>query len=248
MDRLQASALKVNSSALSRALLVVVAVLLVAHLAGQYCKYELGHERLFGLVPFFNMDHEHNVPAFFSMLLLLFAALLLAVVALVNRARAGSYNSRWWMLALGFLYMSFDEAFSLHERLIEPMRSVLVETGLVATVDGAPVFGVLYYAWVVVALAGIAVLAPYFLMFLLHLRAPVRLHLLAAAALYLGGAIGFELFSGRYAERHGRESFAYALFVAGEETLEMVGVIVLIRGILRHCAETYGEVRLAFGK
>lgn len=46
----------------TRWLSLVVACLVLASLAGQFSKYVLGHDRLLGLVPLFDLDREGNVP------------------------------------------------------------------------------------------------------------------------------------------------------------------------------------------
>jgi len=128
--------------------------------------------------------------------------------------------------------MSFDEASSVHERLMATLRDVLADAHLVERVDGEVVFGVLYYAWVVVGVPIVLVLGG----FLRDLPRPAGQHFVLAAAVYLSGAIGCELLGGRQAEQHGRENWTYTLISTGEETLEMLGIIIFIWAPLRYCA------------
>lgn len=61
--------------------------LAVAGVAGQFSKYVLGYNRVFGLVRLFDLDAEGNVPTWYSALLLFLAAALLGVIAYAKRAR-----------------------------------------------------------------------------------------------------------------------------------------------------------------
>jgi hypothetical protein len=67
-----------------------------------------------------------------------------------------------------------------------------------------------------------------------------------AAILYIGGAIGVELFEGRYAELHGTSNLTYNMFITVEESLELGGVILFIWGLLVYIADNHKEVRLRF--
>jgi hypothetical protein len=180
---------------------------------------------------------EHNLPTYFSVLLILFLTLLLAVIATLNLKHRMPHASKWVILSFGFLCMAFDEAFQVHERLNIP----------VGTLFGAGSLGVLYFPWVVPGIALVVVLGLFFLRFLLHLPVPTRFRFLMAAALYVGGAIGVELIGGRHAELHGYENWAYSLIATLEESLEMAGLIVFIWALLSYCAGNFKERPFRFG-
>lgn len=225
-----------DTRAIVRILAVVALVLVLASIAGQLSKYLLGHDQVKGLVPLFYLDKERNVPTYFSVLLLLFAALLLAVIALVVGKQRAPYVSKWGILSLTFLFLAFDEAFQVHERLIVPFRGLL----------GGSDLGIFYYAWVVPGIAFVAVLGVFFSRFVLALPAATRFRFVLAGALYVGGALGVEFVGGWYAETHSTQTFAYSMIATTEESLEMAGLIVFIWALLQHCAEHFGEVRLRF--
>ena len=77
------------------------------------------------MVKLFYVDLELNVPTFFSMLLLLAAAFLLAVIYLLARQREDVQQMKWAVLSVGFFYMAFDEILAIHDRLVEPMQALL---------------------------------------------------------------------------------------------------------------------------
>ena len=224
--------ISLNPSSIARILGAVAFFLVLASVAGQLTVYLTGHEQVYGLVRLFNVDTELNLPAFFSTFILVFAALLLAVITVLEKKRMAAHISHWAVLTFGFLLMAVDEAVSLHEMLVEPTRKLLGDDNL----------GAFYFAWVIPGIVIVLVLALYFLKFLLHLPAKTRFTFLLAAIIYLGGAIGLELIGGRYAELHGAHNLTYNMFATIEESLEMAGVIIFIRALLIYIASNFKEV------
>jgi hypothetical protein len=211
-------------------------LLLVFSTIGQIVKYGFGHDRVFGLVNFVFVDKEFNLPTFFAVLIILFSAMLLAIIAAIDITRQGPYRLQWTVLSLGFLYLAFDEAFSMHERLISPIQSLFGDAEL----------GFFYFAWVIPGIIIVIGLALYFRKFLLGLPGDTRRRFIIAAGLYLGGAIGIELIGGRYAELNPARDFTYSMIVTLEEGLEMSGIILFIWSLLKHCSDHYSEVSFTF--
>ncbi|GAA3952594.1 hypothetical protein [Allohahella marinimesophila] len=225
-----------DASAIGRILGVIALLLILASLGGQLSKYLLGHDHLKGFVPLFSVDGERNVPTFFSVLLLLLNSSLLAVIASLNMRQKAPHSSKWVILSLGFLFMAFDEGFSMHEKLITPFRSLMGDQEL----------GIFYFAWVIPAIALVLILGLFFLKFLMYLHVRTRLRFVIAGAAYLGGAIGVELIGGGYAELYGYSSLTYSMIVTAEEGLELTGLILFIRALVNYLAEHYRELRVAF--
>jgi hypothetical protein len=73
-----------------------------------------------------------------------------------------------------------------------------------------------------------------------------RREFLTAGALFVGGAVGLELLAGRYSEIHGVDNFIYSLHVTLEEGLEMLGVWVFIRALVRYIHATHPAVGHTF--
>lgn len=225
-----------NPLAVARALGVVAFLLVLASIGGQLFKYLTGHDYVYGLVPLFDVDAEKNIPTFFSVLLLSFAALLLLVISVLEKKQKARDVSRWAILSSGFLLMGVDEGWSFHERLSMPVRGFLG--------DGNA--GIFYDAWVIPGIAIVLALALFFLRFLLRLPVKTRSTFLVAATLFIGGAVGFELIGGRYTELHGQENLTYVMMATVEESLEMAGIIVFIYALLEYIAGQYKEVRFRF--
>jgi hypothetical protein len=215
----------------------IAAGLVAASVAGQLSTFLLNHNHVKGLVPLFDLSREQNIPTFFSAVLLLLTVATLGVIAALARHRPSGDAFMWAILAGGFLFLAYDEAFQVHERLIVPFQQLL----------GDQHRGMLFFAWVVPGMAGVALCAAFFFRFWLRQSPRTRVLFLVAAALYLGGAIGAELASGHHVVQAGSDNLKFNLLSALEESLEMSGIILFIYTLLRHIGDTYGEVRLSVG-
>jgi hypothetical protein len=228
-----------NPQSIARVLATIAFVLVLASIGGQLTVYMTAeespdHELIVKLARRVYVDAEQNIPNFFSTMLLAFSAVLLSVIALLKRKEKDSQAKYWTVLSVGFLCMAADEAASIHEMLIMPMRSLM----------GGHNLGIFYWAWVIPGIGLVLVLGVFFLKFLVRLNAKTRRNFLTAAALYLGGAIGFEMIGGWYGESHGIYNLPYSMISTVEESLEMAGAIVFIRALLVYIAETYKEVQI----
>jgi hypothetical protein len=163
----------------------------------------------------FNVDDEPTVPTWYSSAALLFAALLLFVIAGARR-RQGAWDARhWYGLAAGFAFLSLDEIAALHE-----MVNTFVD--IEWTIPGA-----------VVALIVAIVYAP----FVWRLPARFRSRFVVAGAVYLGGALVVEYLTGPQYFPYDIDSLPYAFMSALEEGLEMAGVVLFIGALLRYMEE-----------
>lgn len=198
----------------------IVGLLILADILTLSADHLTGHSSVIihKLVKLFDMGLEVNVPTFFSVLYLSLASLMLGLVTTITWKQKGRHLLEWSILTLGFLFLAFDEMASVHERLIEPTRSLL----------GIESHGLLYYAWVVPAFAGVALVGMGFLRFLIDLPARTRWAFMIGGAMFLGGAVGFELLEGMY----GPGNLTYNTLVLVEESLEMGGIIVFICALL----------------
>ena len=209
-----------------RVLGTVALVLVLFSIGGQFSTYVSVDSLLAGIAPVFYVDVEQNIPTYFTVLLLLIAASLLAVIAMRNWKHRMSHVPEWVVLSLGFLFMALDEAFQFHERLNIPIGTLLGEGDL----------GVFYYPWVIPGIALVFVLGLYFLRYLRRLPATFRFRFLMAAILYIGGAIGVELVGSHHAGLHGTENWTYSMIATLEESLEISGLIVFIWALLNYFA------------
>ena len=218
-----------NPTLVARVLGAVALALVLASLGLQLMVSLTGHAEALRLLPLFSLDAEKNVPSYFSAFLLLCSAILLAVITVREKRRAGTLTLYWAILSLGFLLMAVDEALSFHERLVQPLRDLF----------GTALPSAFHFAWVIPGIAVVLLLAVFFTRFLMRIPTKTRNTFLLAGALYLGGAIGFEMIGGNYVASYGVRDLPYYLIATIEETLEMAGVIVFIWALLTYIAEEY---------
>jgi hypothetical protein len=178
----------------------------------------------------FNLDVERNIPTLYSCLALLFSSLLLGAIAYAKNLDSDRYKNHWKILSFIFLYLSLDEAGQLHEKLINPMRSLLNATGF------------LYFTWIVPIGFLVAIFLLSYSKFLLHLPVSTKKLFVAAAALYLGGAIGVEMLGGYLASTTGQENVSYVIGTTLEELLEMLGIVVFIHALISYIKIYLGGV------
>ncbi|MGI9175402.1 MAG: hypothetical protein ACR2GR_08820 [Rhodothermales bacterium] len=136
-------------------------------------------------------------------------------------------------MAFVFFFLSIDEAARLHEFVYQVI--------LHAWGRGS---GVFYHIWVVPFLAAALLLGVMYVRFLLHLPARYRRLFIAAALIYVGGAIGFEMVEGVVMGEQGKNNLTYNLFIVVEEAMEMGGVLVFIYALLHYIGTYLTDVRL----
>ena len=85
----------------------------------------LGRPFMFGLMPVFDLDREATIPAGYTALLLLSSAILLILVARIERLQGDQRWFYWAILSLGFVYLAADELVAIHERFNRPLRYLL---------------------------------------------------------------------------------------------------------------------------
>lgn len=211
-----------------RTLVACTILLILAGLAGQVSAWFLGHDNLLGFVPKFDVDRENNVPTWFSTICLFLCALALSVIALLEWRRRMPLARYWFALSGIFALLSLDEAASFHEMLIQPVQSLL-HTG-----------GVFLSAWVVPGGLFVIGFVLLFSDFLRRLPPETRRDFLIAGAVYVSGALGMEMIGGNYLSIHQRRDFAFSIMTIVEESLEMFGAILFLRGLLRHLEKHVG--------
>jgi hypothetical protein len=184
-----------------------------------------------GLVPpelfrFVDMSEEANLPTWFSALLWQIAALLAFLIARLHRAGGWPHRSYWIGMVPLFLFLSLDEAAKVHETIGDIIGARIGEYSLRKYT----------YSWVIFGLAFVAAVGLVYVRLLLRLRRGLAGLLVLSAAVFLLGAVAIESISasvhkGSVAGFPPGLSFSRA--VALEETLEMLGAILLIHVLLR---------------
>lgn len=218
-------------------LISILAVLVGLSIWGQRIKY-FGiadirgpwHEFLIDLLmQSFYLDSEGNIPTYYNVVLLIIPAALLFAIGASKFFLQDKFRYHWYALAFIFLFLSIDEASSLHERLIKPMREYS---------DAGRLF---YFAWIVPGIVAVLLFGLTFLMFFLHLDKKFKILFFISLAVYIGGVIGGEIVSGYYAANLGLKNFTYAVVASLEESVEMVGASMIIYSLLVYIKDNLAD-------
>lgn len=216
----------VDHRALVRVLFIATGGMTAAGIVYMIATYGLGFDGAMLILRLIGMEGEQTILAWFSSGLIALASLLAA--ANYRLSRQNGWRWHWLALSIGLLLMSIDEAVSVHEFL-----GAIFLPGIVFT-------GFFSFSWTVIALPVVAVIALLFMPFIQHQPSPTRIRLIVAGAAYLTGALGFELLGGSLSESS--TSIAYLACVVCEESLEMIGMVLLVRAlVLRVIATSPGR-------
>ena len=193
--------------------------LLVAHLitiATPYLLEGFEHGLVRVLFSLFFLDGEGNLPAIFSTWLFLINALIFLVVWKAS-GLAGDSRKIWLFLSSVFVFLALDESISIHERLINPLRQALGATGI------------FYYTWIIPYGIGVVLLSIFAIPVFWRMQKRIRFWFGLSAATFLFATIGLEMISGEYlVMMNEQKDIVWILMITLEETLEMVGLIILV--------------------
>lgn len=180
------------------------------------------------------LDHETNLPSWYSTVLLLAASALLAIQYQFARARGDRKPGSWLALSLVMLYLSIDEGSQAHERFGDFLKTYIPTTDL------------LYFTWVIVGGPLIVLAAIGFIPFLFRLPRSTALLFVASGLIFVAGGFGFELIGGRMVTYTGWGSPYYMVAALFEEILELIGMTLFVTSLLRHLARDGTAITLRF--
>jgi spermidine synthase len=171
----------------------------------------------------FSVNLEQSIPTWYSTILLLLAVAILAVIAAAKWRGIDSYRWQWIGLTLIFLYLSMDEAVSIHEFASNPLNITFKTSGY------------LYFGWQIVAVPIVLIFALLYLRFLFHLPAYTRYGFILSGVIYVSGAIFIEgLSANQLFLDNDVFTYRYMVIATVEETSEMLGVVLFIYSLLSY--------------
>ena len=206
---------------LTAILFLVTVALTSASLGLNFVRMYTGHETIMGLMNLFELDNESNLPAIFSFCLMAISFLLLCMITAFNK-RCGLPYLAWFWLAFIFGYLALDEGAMIHEMAQEWIRPFIPKTDA------------LIHVWVVPYSLLFIIVAFAFLRCWLRLEPGARWAMAMAGAIYVCGAVGFEMLGAlNYAKYGDNRGLEYTLLSNMEEFLEMTGIVIFIYALLR---------------
>lgn len=217
----------------TRVLAAAVAVLALLNVLALALRYGVAGGTSWSWLELLDLNRESSLGTWVAGTLLTVLALVCLACGLQERRRGGRWERNWALLAVAFAYVSIDEVLAVHERVAPPVREAL-------DLDGA-----LYFAWTLPALVLVAVFGLVQLGFLTALPRTTRTRLLAAAGLFLTGAVGLELVESAVFTAAGNEfTLTFDGLSAVEEVLELSAVVLALRALLLHVVDRQTAVVL----
>lgn len=196
-------------------LVCFILVLLFFNIAALISRIYFNHNHVYGLVPLFVFDGERNIPTLYSSVALLCSSALLSIIAMAHKSRGSAYLA-WLGLAMVFLFLAIDETAGIHEKLARPVSKSLTGSET------------MFHAWVIPYGAAVSFLAVVYVKFMLALPRDIMFLFIASGAIFIAGAIGFELLG------VDSNDLMYAIFSTCEEFFEMLGIVVFIYTLLTY--------------
>lgn len=208
-------------------LFVMAGLLLFANTLAIFLSTILESKSMFSfyLTKYFHFNGENNFPSLFSTLLLLLGSGFLALIFLGEKGAAKG-RKHWLLLSMIFIFLAIDENIQVHEKVSDFVRPLLPSDGN----------GFFHWAWVIPYFIFFVVVSVYFLPFVKNLNPKLRKLFFVSGSLFVGGALGLELFEGYFFKLYGIDHLYNQLLYSAEEFLEMSGVILLLYALMDYMA------------
>lgn len=218
--------LQVDPKKTAKIMFSIIAILLFLHSLYVFTLLVYGY-KLRHIFQFFDLNSEGNLPTMYQVGALIISALLLTVVGYVKKTQKDKYTIHWFGLGAIFFFLAYDEASKMHERLNVITRAYLPESSM----------DFLYFAWVIPYAVLALTIAFIYLKFLLNLPKRTALLFIFSGAVFVTGALGFEMLTSYYRG----VGFTIQLVLTIEETLEMTGIVFFIYSILDYIKINFGS-------
>ena len=215
-------------------MLSIITLLTIMHIGQLVIYFQVGDPETFDFIKMIDFDYEANFPSFYSSSALLFCAALLWLIGLHKLRTIEQFRYHWIGLAAIFTFLAMDEAIALHEDLGDFVEALQL-------FDAS---GFLYFAWVAPYGILLILFAATYLKFVFTLPRQTMVTFICAGTLFIGGAVGIEIFSAREADANGTETILYSILYTVEEVFEMVGIAIFCFGILRYIETDQGHVKI----
>lgn len=223
MDKLTLPVCYLFPQKVTKVLSVVIAILLFFNLLEKKVIRLLNGLTHLHLTPhYFALEQEGTFISLYSGLTLGFCALLLTLIANINKTIDSRFKSYWQALSYIFWYLALDELCGIHEILIPILKNFVHAKGFI------------YFPWVIVGAIAVIVFLIVFRDFIWNLPPQIRTLFSLAGAIYVGGALGMEIIDGYIGDVIGFDTKAFWIASTIEELLEMFGVVVFIQGLLSY--------------
>ncbi len=183
---------------------------------------------------FLHFNGEANFPAWLSSLVLLISSVLLGVIFYLKKQSKNPFYRHWKWLAIIFLILTIDETAQIHESFSRIFSSKLPDSYW---------FFDSKFSFFLIGVPLALVLGFVFLKFLLHLPKKTKRLFIIAGAIFLGGALGLELFS-NYLHHIHTHYFWFRMTQSMEEVFELFGIVIFNYALFLHLEKDMGYKEL----
>ena len=212
---------------------VIILVLTILSLTGQFYKYLMFNGKDRYIVSMLSLDAEFNFPTWYQAISVLICSLLTVIIFKAAKVNKDRFKYHWLGLSFIFLLIATDEILVLHEQIISPLRRLLATSGF------------LYMAWIIPAfILGVVFLIAYF-KFLRSLPSITRIRFIGAGLIFGLGAVVLEAVGGRVLTEIGTNNLTYSLITNVEEILEMIGILLFIHALLQYYQIYYTHLTIS---
>jgi hypothetical protein len=218
--------------------LAIVVSLIVVHSLAMTVSLYSGNQDVMEITEYVDLDIEKNIPSLYSAFALFLCSLLFFCISSLEK-KQGRRHYYWWGLACIFLFLSFDEAFALHEGFGDLTEKYIEQTGVLEA------SGLLYFPWILPYGFLTGILGIFYVRFLFRLPRKTAGLLVLSAVIFLTGAGFFDMLGGREAELNGYYSVTYTILYTIEEFLEMSGIVLLMFTLLDYIEQQHGQLCLS---
>jgi len=163
---------------------IIVTTILVLSTGGYLFTHATGHDSVFGFLRLIDVGREQSIPTYFSTFNLLLASILIFIIYTNEKLTNRSIARYWFLLSIGFLFLSIDEGASIHENFALIHRSHGIILPIFKTHSWLP-YGIIF-----TLIAGLL-----FIPFVKSLSRVTATYFVIAGTVFIGGAIGFEFVS-----------------------------------------------------
>jgi cytochrome bd-type quinol oxidase subunit 2 len=208
--------IKINIQQIIKRLSLFAIVLIIIHIGILIVYFYINNPDKFDYVRMFDLDMEGNIPTLFSSALMLISGFLFYLLSRAPKEQQKGHRLYWLGLSFVFIFLAFDESTKIHETLGDYTEHFIDASGY------------LHYPWVISYSILVLILGLFYIRFFWQMESRLFWSFMGSAAMFLSGALGFELLGAQESSIHSADTILYCVYYTIEESLEMFGVIYLI--------------------
>lgn len=229
---------KINSRIIVRYLVLILFILIILGLVGQYLRVFTPYEEAWGLIPLVYMGRKLSVPTIFQVLLLFLSTILLAIIAAIHTRNNDAFRKHWVVLAFAAFFLSLNEGSSADILIFIPLRNFLRDL-----LPGWKIF-----RWHITLILSLTALLVFYRGFLRSLPNHTRKWMLIALSLYLIGFTGNRIMKSILVDHFDESTYMYAVLRTVSKSFEISGAIAMVHSLLTYIKFQFPKIEINIEK